>query len=1644
MRRLVIAIILCVSFVCCASIPEIPLSPGGADDVEILLQEDARTGVLAGGSKQLGQQFHPRGEPSLCLTVTDKLLTMTDCKKDDPNQLWYYDRMGGGMLSAHDGVTCITRDGAKISAALCSSEEAIFKAQSWKYMCGAWANGDKSNGRVLELYGIKVRGAEWTGSPDQLWEYKEEVRHSKCQNQQFKTMSFDGSAHSAAKMPTVISMPEEEFTIALWVKGDSGSPFSYATKNCPSAVQISNVASLGVHIADEVANSKLSIAKNGWVHLAVAWQSASGNMTLFTNGYPVFSSTIAKGKKITSGGCLMIGQEQKEECKKVRDGASFIGDISDVMIWDTAYEASTIQDLMISPIHKSTMAAVGRLTGPQPGQNLRLAYLSRQYAAEEYTTFPPSCPLDLYKKKETKPLEDFPKGTMMFSGSGDVHYSNFAGCKFDDQSVGEWVAVRVKEEYWSAAPLMIQYRTSPHKTKCAWCQNGAVAYIDGCAVKYHEDQASIGFGGYDEDSMYEPYAAMNGSPGAQEWQRSPNKRMRVYFGKGGSYKRKFEAQISDGSFIKCSPRSIYITMPKKYTGKIHGIVGTGEGKGKDFESGPNINACIDCTYKEQVPGTEGQCPKHYVYTKAAHPLNGNSISKPIVKMMRSWQVDGSIIPSVFYYQGKHGPGSFNRNAGEKIKPPLETKENAKEDEVANEACKQFRNTPNMRAKCLFDFKMMGPEAIKQSKKDRERQRAGSVKKPDKRSVRDVSRFRNNAEWTGPPSWGCIADLNKIKAEQQEGFHNAKMAAISRSSPIEASKVIIYLNQQEARTGGYSNEVEGVLSFAEVQVYGTSGQLDPAKMELSSVQHPKANYTAAMCTDGKIDTDCRTQTGGISKIVFSFAAKQIIQRIVLLDSRDPSSGVKYRNLGATIILADNADIMDPNNILLWQSDPIRKPKPKYEFVPSTKYTVTNMTQTVPDEQEKWLPSAPSTMLANGSITVAPSSKMLSYQTYSPLIYFKINLRVQAKGAGIVYIDLFSPSKCDHTKGIGLSINHKENKLELRQSTFNQEVYNTAVDFTRDLINVGLELNNGIVTVFVNHKKVMTQAKFKGVFRKGKICYKAQGAAAHFADVEVTQLAPVGDSAKKSELARKKTMKDKSTRKIKRFKKVYAAEKTVKHTQLLALRADKETVAKEKTSKADEAEAKHNKALASKTKELQVKCAEHNRRKKIYRAAEVRAKKHLQKYQKYTATVNATQKQIVDDEAATVKSIQNIKDSTAAIASGDQLLADARSAANTAYTKEMATFRQHRATASKNLSEQRVDENESYSEKAFDLKQVHAQQLSAIEKLHSAQLNKMRLDKSLKTLKTDLIGQTAEAHTEFALLTSASKRKTMLKKELDIKAAANAALDVKTGKDNAQEEKKMSKFDKSLHALAIQHDEDQAFDMHERMVSDVAKGLSIAPTGVEAALQQRQFAQQEIRLEKVANSIKKVTSANKNPQIIRLEKALMAARATEDPAKILAAEKALKDELNAPIVDAADERDLQTLRKALQDAEAKKDSMKVKTLLGLIRTKEEAMDPDSIQGKVVALKKALAKAQKDCFHDPDDPKVKTLLAALKTAQEQSKAEENGKSASEQVVSMAQSDDGSAMKTTNSSAMLNIAADEKGDAAKQVRPSAQIGKV
>jgi hypothetical protein len=741
-------------------------------------------------------------------------ISSTRCSSNpsQSGQALIYDRLEGGTLRDKTGSEgmCLTRNQEKLHMKPCTGGS----DQKWRRTCGAFANGDKAKGRVLMLQGTTIKAEKWYGTKDQLWSFEEVVEHNECSNKRFKVMHFDGSPNTAVISRNFIGMPGEKFTVNVWVKGTSGTVFSYSSKNTLRSVTMRiHFSGIDVYIRDKKVAIPVKLTAGEWSHLALSWDNRAGDVTLSKNGKHVFHKRgVAAGESITAGGCLVIGQRQKQSCSGLTE--SYTGDISDFQIWTGVLNPIAVKAVMEQPVPQEVIDKAGKVTAPEPHKNLRLAYLSRQFGSQELGK--ETCDLDAYKAK--KPLTG-PGGHMWWGGSGDVHYRNFANCHYDDQSVGEWVAVQVKKEYWEQAPLMIQYRTSPQRTHCPWCQNGAVSYIDGCAVQFHGERASAGFGGFSDP--YSPYAAFNGRPiNNGHWHHGKNMRVRAT----NSY---MYAVLTDGTNINCRRHSIGVNLPRKYTGKVQGLAGSGLGGNVDWKNGPNRKACPECVPGQTLPGLKGQCPSHYVYGYPNHPLNGNRNTKPLVRFMQSWQVDGEIIPSAFYYQGNHGAGSFNRKNGEKIKPPSGTnKQPNSKKEQAKKACKDFRNSPGMREKCIFDFMILGKVALKDSKRDRMEQRKNNMKKPNSRSVRDLSRYKNTGEWSGSVSWGCAGEFLDMQGSAVKRF-SAQHKEDEKKKPSELAE----LHQNAPTTIPRGNWIESTKTFglpidveAEIKSHGAPGSI----------------------------------------------------------------------------------------------------------------------------------------------------------------------------------------------------------------------------------------------------------------------------------------------------------------------------------------------------------------------------------------------------------------------------------------------------------------------------------------------------------------------------------------------------------------------------------------------------------------------------------------------------------------------------------------------------------------------------------------------------------------------------------------------------------------------------------------------------
>jgi len=345
--------------------------------------------------------------------------------------------------------------------------------------------------------------------------------------------------------------------------------------------------------------------------------------------------------------------------------------------------------------------------------------------------------------------------------------------------------------------------------------------------------------------------------------------------------------MNDGTELRCQKHSIFLRLPKKYQGKIHGLAGGGLGASQDWACGPNSDACPECKPGQTLAAMKNQCPPQYVYGNPNHPLNGNRVTKPLVRWFNSWQVDGNHIPSVFYYKdGQHGPGSFNRKNGEKIKPPQGTNQQPKsKKQKAHDACKAFRESPKMRAKCIFDF-ILGKVATKDSKKDRMNQRAANKRVVTTRSVRDISRYKNDGEWTQHVSWGCAGEFLKQQGSSVKRFSEQKRARLKRgSTKLEADEPI---SVPQGRWIESAKEFEVPIDFeADIKASGAPGSI----------------FVSLLNSNGKLNGGLTLESGAVKGIKAKIFQSRRVPKTFELAKNDEwhTVRIKANSDGAVIYL-----------------------------------------------------------------------------------------------------------------------------------------------------------------------------------------------------------------------------------------------------------------------------------------------------------------------------------------------------------------------------------------------------------------------------------------------------------------------------------------------------------------------------------------------------------------------------------------------------------------------------------------------------------------------------------------------------------------------------------------------------------------------
>jgi hypothetical protein len=148
------------------------------------------------------------------------------------------------------------------------------------------------------------------------------------------------------------SHPTTAATVEMWLLSDA----SYANADYFISYEVTgagnnNLYGVPINIAlfnaGGSVSSSVNIKDNTWKHFVASSNRTTGEVILYINGTRVFSSTILAGTNFTSGGALMLGQEQDSQGGGLDANQSFKGFISSFSLFNRVLTAKEVTNLYL-------------------------------------------------------------------------------------------------------------------------------------------------------------------------------------------------------------------------------------------------------------------------------------------------------------------------------------------------------------------------------------------------------------------------------------------------------------------------------------------------------------------------------------------------------------------------------------------------------------------------------------------------------------------------------------------------------------------------------------------------------------------------------------------------------------------------------------------------------------------------------------------------------------------------------------------------------------------------------------------------------------------------------------------------------------------------------------------------------------------------------------------------------------------------------------------------------------------------------------------------------------------------------------------------------------------------------------------------
>ncbi|XP_077984041.1 sushi, von Willebrand factor type A, EGF and pentraxin domain-containing protein 1-like [Glandiceps talaboti] len=148
-----------------------------------------------------------------------------------------------------------------------------------------------------------------------------------------------------------------EFTLSFWMRttdtSSYGTPVSYAHSHGPGETLIDNALTLQdynsfvLYINGEPVYTDLRAnSDSNWHHVTVTWESSTGSWKFYFDNQVIREgSGLQHGKLISGGGTLVVGQEQDGVGGLFSAAESFVGDLTQVNLWDYAMTTGEVSSV---------------------------------------------------------------------------------------------------------------------------------------------------------------------------------------------------------------------------------------------------------------------------------------------------------------------------------------------------------------------------------------------------------------------------------------------------------------------------------------------------------------------------------------------------------------------------------------------------------------------------------------------------------------------------------------------------------------------------------------------------------------------------------------------------------------------------------------------------------------------------------------------------------------------------------------------------------------------------------------------------------------------------------------------------------------------------------------------------------------------------------------------------------------------------------------------------------------------------------------------------------------------------------------------------------------------------------------------------